>query len=61
METAKKDEGLFTCLICGYQYDQEKGDPDLGIPAGTPVSQLPPDWHCPDCGVGLEDFEYICA
>ena len=25
----------FECVICGYIYDEELGDPDDGIPPGT--------------------------
>ncbi|WP_372867806.1 rubredoxin [Pseudomonas sp.] len=31
--------------------------PDEGIAAGTPWSEVPDDWLCPDCGVGKADFE----
>jgi len=47
------------CTICGYIYDPEKGDPESGIPAGTPFEELPGDWVCPECGAPKEDFEKI--
>ena len=47
------------CVVCGFEYDEAKGLPDEGIPAGTPWSAVPEDWVCPDCGVGKEDFEMI--
>jgi rubredoxin len=25
------------CMVCGYVYDPAKGDPDRGIPPGTPL------------------------
>ncbi len=37
------------CTVCGYTYDPEVGDPDNGIPAGTPFHSLPDDWRCPRC------------
>jgi len=45
------------CLICGYVYDEAKGDPDAGIAPGTPWEDVPLSWRCPDCGAGKEDFE----
>ncbi|OHC51260.1 MAG: rubredoxin, partial [Pseudomonadales bacterium RIFCSPLOWO2_02_FULL_63_210] len=33
------------------------GWPDEGIAAGTPWSEVPDDWLCPDCGVCKADFE----
>ena len=46
------------CPGCGYIYDEQRGDPREGFPAGTPWSRIPPDWPCPDCGVYEQiDFE----
>lgn len=47
------------CLACGYIYDPEVGDPDGGIPPGTPFEDLPDDWVCPQCGVGKDMFEKV--
>ena len=41
----------FKCPICDYVYDEAKGDPREGFPAGTAFSEVPDDWTCPDCGV----------
>ena len=46
----------YVCNICGYEYDEEVGDPDNGIEPGTKFEDLPEDWVCPLCGVGKEDF-----
>jgi rubredoxin len=45
------------CLVCDYVYDPAVGDPTQGIPPGTPFEELPEDWVCPDCGVGVEEFQ----
>ena len=47
----------YMCLICGYIYDESKGDPDNGLAPGTRWEDVPLSWHCPDCGAGKEDFE----
>ncbi len=47
----------YECTICGYVYDEAIGDPEHGVPAGTPWDKLPADWVCPLCGVGKSDFE----
>jgi flavin reductase (DIM6/NTAB) family NADH-FMN oxidoreductase RutF/rubredoxin len=44
------------CLVCGHIYDPAEGDPDSGIPPGTPFEQLPDDWVCPDCGAEKSEF-----
>jgi rubredoxin len=47
------------CLVCGYVYDPEEGDPDAGIEPGTPFEALPDDWVCPDCGADKDMFEKL--
>lgn len=46
----------YTCTVCGYLYDPEKGDPDGKVPPGTPFEALPADWTCPVCGAGKDKF-----
>ena len=46
----------YVCLLCGYKYDPEKGDPENGVPPGTPGSQLPVEWVCPRCKTSQDDF-----
>jgi rubredoxin len=47
------------CLVCGWVYDEDIGDPDGGIAAGTKFEDLPDDWVCPMCGAGKDDFEAL--
>ena len=49
----------YECMVCGYVYDPEEGDPDNDIAPGTPFGDLPDDWVCPVCGAGKEDFEKV--
>ena len=37
----------YMCLICGYVYDEEEGDVESGIPAGTRWEDVP---------LSMEDF-----
>jgi Fe-Mn family superoxide dismutase len=46
----------YRCTACGYVYDPVEGDPDVGIPPGTPFVELPDDWYCPVCGVSKSEF-----
>ena len=43
----------YVCDVCGYVYDPEVGDPDNGIEPGTAFEDIPEDWVCPICGVGM--------
>jgi rubredoxin len=49
----------WTCVICGYEYDPAKGDPDNGIAPGTAFENLPDTWVCPICGAGKDQFEKV--
>ena len=40
----------YRCGKCPYIYDPRKGDPEGGIPRGTPFSRIPASWRCPVCG-----------
>ena len=46
----------YVCVVCGWVYDEELGDPENGIAPGTKFEDLPEDFECPLCGVGKEDF-----
>lgn len=49
----------YMCVICGYIYEEAKGDPDSGVAPGTRWEDVPLNWTCPDCGASKEDFEMI--
>ena len=46
----------YACQVCGWEYDEDLGDPENGIAPGTLFEELPNDFECPLCGVGKEDF-----
>ena len=53
----ERDMQRYVCVTCGWVYDPAEGDPENGVPAGTPFSGLPAEWTCPACGVGKDRFE----
>ncbi|MBB4688130.1 fatty acid desaturase [Amycolatopsis jiangsuensis] len=46
------------CPGCGYVYDERRGDPREGFPAGTRWTAIPDSWCCPDCGV-REKMDFV--
>ncbi len=52
----KTATGKYVCSVCNYVYDPEKGDPEHGVPAGTPFEELPDDWRCPRCKQPKDKF-----
>lgn len=46
----------YKCVVCGYIYNPEEGDQTSGIEPGVKFSDLPPDYTCPVCGAGKDEF-----
>ena len=49
----------YVCDVCGYIYDEEIGDPDNAVEAGTKWEDVPEDFLCPLCGVGKDEFSEV--
>jgi rubredoxin-NAD+ reductase len=47
---------VYVCLVCGWEYDEEKGYPDDGINPGTKWEDVPANFKCPLCQVGKDQF-----
>lgn len=47
---------VWRCTICGYEYDESKGIPSMGIMPGTKFEDLPDDFVCPLCKHPKSDF-----
>jgi flavin reductase (DIM6/NTAB) family NADH-FMN oxidoreductase RutF/rubredoxin len=52
-----EDKEPYICTICGHVYYPEEGDPSLGIPPGTPFSEVPEDFRCPICNAGKDYYK----
>ncbi len=50
------DDTRLECKICWYIYDPAIGDDYWQIPPGTPFSQLPEGWSCPQCDGQKNEF-----
>ncbi|MFO1338545.1 MAG: rubredoxin [Burkholderiaceae bacterium] len=44
------------CKICWWVYDPAQGDPQWQVPPGTPFSELPAHWRCPECDGAADQF-----
>jgi len=49
----------WSCMYCGYVYDEAVGCPQAGVAPGTPWEDLPEDWCCPMCSAGKSDFQRL--
>lgn len=46
----------YMCMVCGWVYNPERGDPRQGVEPGTPFEEVPEEWVCPQCGVHKDRF-----
>lgn len=47
----------YVCMVCGYIYDEEAGEPVMDITPGTKWEDIPDAFICPLCGVAKSQFE----
>ena len=55
-KTMEVNDMKYVCDVCGWEYDEEAGAPDLGIEPGSKFEDLPDDFACPLCSVGKDMF-----
>lgn len=57
------DESLrpHICVICGHVYDPAVSRTGMGIPSGTPFTELPDPWCCPVCNAVKSRFRKVQA
>ena len=48
----------YVCTVCGWEFDEEIGDPKHGTAVPMKFEDLPDDFQCPLCGVGKEMFSH---
>lgn len=59
-DNSKIDEKtVLECKICWHVYDPAQGDEVWQIEPGTPFSQLPSHWTCPNCGGDKDQFMVV--
>ncbi len=49
-------QAIMECKICWSPYDPAEGDDYRQVEPGTPFSELPEDWSCPNCDAPKEQF-----
>ncbi|WP_425101319.1 [NiFe]-hydrogenase assembly chaperone HybE [Tropicibacter sp. S64] len=49
-------KAIMECKICWTVYDPAIGDDTRSVLPGTPFTQLPDDWSCPNCDAPAEQF-----
>lgn len=49
--SAPEGHARYECPNCAFVYEEARGCPHEGYPAGTRWSALPPNWPCPQCAV----------
>ena len=49
----------YKCKICGYTYDEDKGERRRNLAPGTVWEDVPDDFKCPLCGAPKKMFERV--
>ena len=49
----------YECIVCGWVYDEEKGDPDSGVAAGTKWDDLPDGMFIPYLFIFYMKCDYL--
>ena len=49
----------YVCIMCGYIYDPEIGDPTQGVDPKTTFEMLSDEWVCPMCYAEKSEFEIM--
>jgi rubredoxin len=50
---------IYQCQICGHEYREDAGEPEMGIAPGTPWEKVPEGSICPICGAEKRNFRKI--
>ncbi|MCZ5371218.1 rubredoxin, partial [Escherichia coli] len=44
------------CIVCQWIYDPAKGEPMQDVAPGTPWSEVPDNFLCPECSLGKDNY-----
>ena len=58
-QAVASNDVIWRCTVCGFEYNETKGDPENGIAPGTKFEDLPDSYICPICKHPKSDFERI--
>ena len=50
---------VWMSMLCGWIYEEVKGDPQSGLPPGTRWEDVAEEWRCPDCGSSKDVFNMV--
>ena len=61
-EAAAADLGpCMQCSVCQWIYDPERGEPLQDVAPGTPWSEVPDNFLCPECSLGKDVFDELAT
>jgi anaerobic nitric oxide reductase flavorubredoxin len=49
------------CSVCQWIYDPAKGEPNQDVQPGTPWSDVPDNFLCPECSLGKDVFDVLAT
>lgn len=61
-QPAQQETGpCMQCSVCQWIYDPAKGEPLQGVAPGTPWTQVPDSFLCPECSLGKAVFDELAT
>ncbi len=61
-QPAQQETGpCMQCSVCQWIYDPAKGEPRQGVAPGTPWTQVPDSFLCPECSLGKDVFDALAT
>ncbi|PDP51357.1 rubredoxin, partial [Klebsiella pneumoniae] len=52
---------MMQCSVCQWVYDPAKGEPNQDVQPGTPWSEVPDNFLCPECSLGKDVFDVLAT
>lgn len=52
---------MMQCSVCQWVYDPAKGEPNQDVQPGTPWSEVPDNFLCPECSLGKDVFNVLAT
>ena len=49
------------CSVCQWIFDPAKGEPMQDVAPGTPWSEVPDNFLCPECSLGKDVFDELAS
>ena len=61
LSCAERSAKIRKTSVCQWVYDPAKGEPNQDVQPGTPWSEVPDNFLCPECSLGKDVFDVLAT